>query len=210
MSHDTWIHRTVRAGVRPLVGTPVRPNHLTSLRLASGVGASALLASGSAAWIPWGAGLLLASLLLDRADGELARLSARPSRFGHLYDLVSDGACNALLFLGLGLGLRGGPMGPWAPPLGLLAGAAVAGILLLTLRSEALAGEGAAELSGLAGFDPDDAMFLVPLLLWAGARESLLLAAALGAPLFGVFFLWKLHRDGPRGRAGASLPGDPS
>lgn len=30
MSHNTWIHRVVRVGVRLLVATPASPNHMTS------------------------------------------------------------------------------------------------------------------------------------------------------------------------------------
>ena len=46
MSHNTWIHRIVRVGVRPLVATPVTPNQLTTLRLASGLAATAAFAVG--------------------------------------------------------------------------------------------------------------------------------------------------------------------
>ena len=40
MSHNTWIHRIVRVGVRPLVPTAVSPNHITRLRLILGVAAA--------------------------------------------------------------------------------------------------------------------------------------------------------------------------
>ena len=202
MSHNTWGHRLVRFCVRPLVHTPVTPNHLTTLRLLTGLGASALLAVGSPAALAWGAGVFVLSMLLDRADGELARLSGKRSAFGHKYDLVTDGLCNTLVFIGLGVGLSGGSLEWRAIPMGVLAGLAVAAILFLTLRLEALRGERAAELGGAAGFDPDDGILVVPTLIWFELAEELLTAAAVGAPAFAVFFYWKLLRI--RARTGAA------
>lgn len=203
MSHNTWIHRFVRVGVRPLVHTPVAPNHLTTLRLLTGLGASALFAVGGPAALAWGAGVFVLSMLLDRADGELARQSGKRSAFGHKYDLVTDGLCNALVFIGLGIGLSGGSLLEWrAIPMGVLAGLAVAAILFLTLRLEALRGARAAELGGAVGFDPDDGILAVPILIWLGLAEELLAAAAVGAPAFAAFFYWKLLRS--RARTGAA------
>jgi phosphatidylglycerophosphate synthase len=194
MSHNTWIHRFVRLGVRPLAATPIAPNHLTTLRLATGLGASALFAVGGAATLVWGAGLFLLSMLLDRADGELARLSGKKSAFGQKYDLVADGVCNTLAFVGLGFGLKTGTLGPWAIPLGALAGLAIAATFYLLWRWEALAGEDTAPLGGAAGFDPDDALIVVPIMLWLGFAEHLLVAAAIAAPAFAVFVYWSLVR----------------
>ena len=203
MSHNTWIHRFVRVGVRPLVHTPVAPNHLTTLRLLTGLGASAMFAVGGPAALAWGAGVFVMSMLLDRADGELARQSGKRSAFGHKYDLVADGLCNALVFIGLGIGLSGGYPLEWRTiPMGVLAGLAVAAILFLTLRLEALRGERAAELGGAVGFDPDDGILAVPILIWLGLAEELLAVAAVGAPAFAVFFYWKLLRS--RARTGAA------
>jgi archaetidylinositol phosphate synthase len=195
MSHNTWIHRLVRLGVRPLAVTPVAPNHLTTLRLLTGLGASALFAVGGAAALVWGTGLFVLSMLLDRADGELARLSGKKSAFGHEYDLVADGVCNSLAFVGLGFGLRTGTLGPWAVPMGVLAGLAIAVTFYLLWRWETVTGEDTAPLSGAAGFDPDDALLLVPLLLWLGFAEYLLVAAAIAAPAFAVGFYWIFLRN---------------
>ena len=186
MSHDTWLHRIVRLGVRPLVGTAVTPNQITTLRIAAGLGAAGALAVGEGAWPAVGAGVFVASMLLDRADGELARLSGKTSPLGHKYDLVSDALCNSIVFVGLGVGLMATAFGAWAALLGLVAGVAVASLLWLVIRIESLEGERAAELGGLAGFDPDDAMLAVPLGVWLGLREELLIAAAIGAPLFAL------------------------
>ena len=50
MSHDTWIHRCARVLVRPLVRTRVTPNHLTTVRLLTGLGSAAAFAAGDEAW----------------------------------------------------------------------------------------------------------------------------------------------------------------
>jgi hypothetical protein len=86
--------------------------------------------------------------------------------------------------------------------MGMLAGLAVAAILFLVLRLEALQGERAAELGGAAGFDPDDGIIAVPTLIWFNLAEELLSVAAVGAPVFAVFFYWKLLHN--RARTGAA------
>ena len=112
MSHNTWIHRVVRVAVRPLVATPITPNQLTTLRLLVGIAAAFAFAQPSQLWLDLGALIFLISFFLDRADGELARLSGRTSPGGHAYDLISDAFCNAVAFAALGIGLyRGGSGG---------------------------------------------------------------------------------------------------
>ena len=84
MSHNTWLHKLSRAAiVRPLLGTTITPNQLTTLRLGTGIAASALIASGSSIAMNAGAGMFVISVILDRADGDFARQTdqqmARPS-----------------------------------------------------------------------------------------------------------------------------------
>ena len=69
------------------------------------------------------------------------------------------------------------------------------------MAGKALRGERAAELGGAVGFDPDDGILAVPILIWLELAEELLVAAAVGAPAFAVFFYWKLLRS--RARTGA-------
>ncbi len=194
MSENTWMHRIVRLGVRPLVGTRVTPNQLTTARLATGVGAAAALTVGTPHWLAGGAGLLCVSMFLDRADGELARLRAQTSVWGHKYDLICDAMSNALVFLGLGIGLRGGPLGGWAPAMGLVASLAVAAILLFMLRAEEVEGQRAAHPGSVGGWDADDAMIFVPLLIWAGWAEAVVVAAAGGTPMFGFYLALRQRR----------------
>ena len=189
MSHDTWIHKIARVTiVRPLAPTRVTPNHLTTVRIIAGVSATVALGIGQPGWSAAGACLFIVSMLLDRADGDLARLTGRTSPGGHTYDLFADALCNALIFVGLGIGLRGSEFGFWAIPMGLLAGGAVATVLLLVVRIEALQGARAAEIASFMGFDPDDAMLFVPLAILIGWHEGLLIAATIGAPAFALLF----------------------
>ena len=194
MSHDTWMHRMVRPAVRPLVRSPVTPNHITWLRLFGGLFAAAAFAQGEDFWRSCGAAVFLISFLLDRADGELARLSGKKSAFGHKLDLVSDGVSNALAFVGLGFGLRDEIFGFWAVGMGAVAGLAVAAVFLMVIRIEALEGERSAELPSTAGFDPDDGMLTVPLFIWLGMGNLLLFLAVAGAPLFCAVLALKLRR----------------
>ncbi len=193
MSHDTWIHRMARVVVRPLAKTRVTPNQVTTIRLATGVAAAGMLALGRDPWPDVAAGVFVLAMVLDRADGDLARMTGKTSPFGHAYDLIADATCNALIFVALGAGLRDGAFGTWAIPMGIAAGLAVAAILGMVVRIEAQAGARAAELGGFARFDPDDAMLVVPLAIWLGGATILLVAAAVGAPLFAAFFAWKFR-----------------
>lgn len=194
ISHNTYIHRIARLGVRHLVDTPITPNQITAVRLAAAVAAAAALAVGEPTWTYTGAGIFLFSMLLDRADGELARLSGKTSAWGHRFDLISDSASNAMAFIGIGIGLRASELGLWAPVLGLVAGAAVASVLWFVMRLEDTGGERAGELGGFAGADPDDAIIIVPIVLFMGGAQPLLIAAAIGAPAFALFFYYLFRR----------------
>ena len=120
MSHDSWTHLLARRAIRPLLGTGVTPNHLTTMRLLTGVAACAAIGAGTREGAWWGGGLWLLSAFLDRADGELARVGNMMSAAGHRYDFYVDLGVNALFFVAAGIAVRDGWLGPWAVPLGLL------------------------------------------------------------------------------------------
>ncbi len=195
MSHDTWIHRVARVTVvTPLVHTDVTPNQVTTARLLTGIAAAVAIGAGPAPWRDVGAAVFVLSVVLDRADGDLARLTGRTSASGHRYDMIADAVSNALVLIGLGLGLRDGGFGLLAVPMGLVAGVSVAAILWLVTRIEELEGARAAELPSLAGFDVDDAVLLIPVFIWLGHADGLLVAAAIIAPLVALFFLGLYRR----------------
>lgn len=181
MSHDSWTHLLARRAIRPLLGTRVRPNHLTTGRLVTGVAACLAIATATRAGAWWGGGLWLLSAFLDRADGELARVGNMMSAGGHRYDFQVDNAVNALFFVAAGLAVRHGFLGGWAVPLGMLGGVSM---LLCGWWSEMLerrSPPGTKAYSGRGGFDPDDALYLMGPLAWLGWLSPIVAGAAVGA-----------------------------
>lgn len=195
MSHDTWIHRIARVTVaRPLARTSIRPDQVTTIRLATGLAAAVAIGVGLPAWQHAGAILFVVSMVFDRADGDLARLTGQTSAAGHRYDMIADGVANAAVFIGLGFGMRNGTYGWLALPMGLMAGVAIAAILISAMRMEGEKGARAAELPSFGRFDADDAMVVLPLAIWLGKEDLLLAAASVGAPAFCIFFYWLMKR----------------
>ena len=157
----------------------------------TGVGAAIFFAVGNTNFTIIGSIVFILSLLLDRADGIFARLTEKTSPGGHKYDLIADTVSNAFVFIGIGVGLRHSQIGDLAIPLGFIAGLAVTAVFSLVVRAETRVGNRAAELKSSGGFDPDDGMLLVPIAMMLGFSIELLLAAAIGAPLFAIFFFLK-------------------
>lgn len=180
LSTDTLIHRIVRPAVRVIARTKITPNHITTLRLFTGVAAALAFAVGGTFWPAIGGAVFVASMLLDRADGELARQTRTSSPAGHRYDLVSDCVSNALALFGIGVGLSG-VLGAAGPLLGAVAGAGI-GMLFWQINALRLVRlRGYAVRPGVV-FDPDDAMVLVPVFVWCGAAVPVLMAAAVITP----------------------------
>ena len=194
MSHDSWTHLLARRAVRPLLGTRVTPNHLTTGRLLSGVAACVGIALDTPAGAGWGGALWLLSAFLDRADGELARVGNMMSAGGHRYDFVVDNLVNALFFVAAGVGVRGGWLGPAAVPLGLLAGASIYTVGVLSERLEQRSPPGTKAYSGGAGFDPDDALYLMGPLAWLGWLAPVVLGASIGATAMMLLTWIRLRR----------------
>jgi len=180
--------------VRPLVGTRVTPNHLTTLRLATGLVAAACYATTDTAWHFTGSAAFLFSMLLDRADGELARLSGKFSRHGHQYDLIVDALSNGLAFFAIGFGVRNGALGNLSIALGTLAFVSVLVVLGVVLRGESKLGSGTIALPPMGRFDPDDAMIAVPIAMVFGAGVPLIVAAAIGTPIMAAVFLIRFRK----------------
>jgi archaetidylinositol phosphate synthase len=179
----TWTHLLARRMVRPLVGTWVRPNHLTTLRLISGLSACLCFALGTDSGIIWGGVLWLVSALLDRADGELARIGKMTTLGGHIYDYYVDNLVNAAFFVAVGCGLRDSWFCAWSIALGALSGA---GLLLCNLFSEWLerrSPPGTRAYAGKWGFDPNDALYLMAPLAWLGWLDPILLGASIVTPV---------------------------
>ena len=188
LSHDTLLHRVLRPAVACLTATPVTPDALTALRLATGLGAAGCFAAGPG-WLGLGAGLFLASMLLDRADGELARRTGRFSRIGPRFDLVSDCVSTMAAFVGLGIGATADlPIDPALEPqagllLGVLAAVSVAMIFVqLNTLPPAAGGSGRGAVPRRP-VDPDDVMLVVPFAIWCGGASWVLLASGVLTPM---------------------------
>ena len=180
MSHNTLLHSLIRPPVRLLARTPVTPNQLTTVRLLTGLAAAAGFALGGVGR-DIGAALFLLSLLLDRADGELARQTGRVSARGYRYDLVCDCIATVLCFVGLGVGLIGA-LGPVAVALGVSAGASVVGLFYQLNVSRTAVHQGL-DLRGRTLADPDDATVGLSLLIWLGQAETALVLAGVLTPV---------------------------
>ena len=175
MSHDTVIHRIVRPAVRVAARSRITPNQITTLRLVTGLGAAACFAVGTGSWRAIGGLVFLLSMLLDRADGELARQTGQMSLAGYRYDLAADWIASMATFVGLGIGLGM----PWV---GALAGVGI-GILFAELNVFDLASVRGYRLGPNLTVDPDDAMIFVPILIWLGLAMPMTVAASIITPL---------------------------
>jgi archaetidylinositol phosphate synthase len=194
VSSTTWTHLLARPVMRPLIGTAVRPNHITTLRLLTGIAACVAFAWGTRAGMGWGGGLWLVSAFLDRADGELARLANMMSLQGHRYDYLADVWVNTLFFIAIGIGLRHSVLGRWSMPLGLLSGASTFLVSVFAEMLELRGPAGTKAISGRWGFDPDDALYLMGPLAWLGWLTPILVGASVGATTAMVIVGMRLWR----------------
>jgi phosphatidylglycerophosphate synthase len=187
---DPWDVRLARALVRPFRHTPLTPNGLTTLGLLASLVAAWLMASGGSRRAALGGGLFMLAVLVDHMDGEFARLTGQTSRFGHYYDHVAAGLGYVSLFAGLGIGLRAGWLGAWAPVAGTIAAGSIAAVFLIRVFLEETAGRAMVVQESWRGFEPEDALYLVGPVAWLGLLGPFLLAAAFGAPLFLLWVVW--------------------
>jgi phosphatidylglycerophosphate synthase len=142
-----------------------------------------------------GALLYCTSAVLDHADGELARLTGKSSAMGHIYDRIVDLAVKIALFGGMGIGLRSGRLGAWAPLVGFTAGVAFVAIFLLRSALAARQGPTALRQPSAGPFELEDILYAIGPLTWLGWLEPFVVAAAIGAPLFALWTasrLWTL------------------
>ena len=103
MSYDGLVSRYLnrplsRPMARALSSTPLTPNALTGATLVLALIAAGMLATG---WNIAGAiGIQMVSVV-DGVDGELARLKSMATRFGAVFDAVTDRYADALMLAGM-------------------------------------------------------------------------------------------------------------
>jgi phosphatidylglycerophosphate synthase len=190
---DSWVDRSFhrrcsRALTRRLARLPITPNQVTMVSLAVGLAGAACIWSASSAG-PAVLGLILyaASVVIDHADGELARLTLQESVVGERLDFLSDTAVHALLVIGMGAAADR-RVGGGALVLGLVAGA---GVILSAIFARRLpVGGGRAERL-LKRFGSRD-LFYALLLLFVGglAVAPAILPAVLALAAVGSQAYW--------------------
>jgi phosphatidylglycerophosphate synthase len=89
------LSRPVARGLRP---TPLTPNQVTTFTLLLAIAAGAMVAAG---WNIAGGIAIQAVSVIDGVDGELARLKDRATRFGGVFDAVTDRYADAIMLAGM-------------------------------------------------------------------------------------------------------------
>ena len=202
MRNDTWTHKLARYVARPLIGTGITPNHITTLRLLTGLASCVILALGTGLVhraLFWGGTLWLVSAFLDRVDGELARIGNMMSPGGHRYDYLVDNGINSLFFLAIGIGLRhatlwGHSLGPWPIILGIVSAVALLLCNWMSEIYEAHLPDNRRIYPGAWGFHPDDALYLLGPLAWLGWLLPVLVGATIGTSVMAVVIAFQLRQ----------------
>ena len=185
MIGNSWTHKIARICVLPLINTSISPNHITVIRLITGLLACAAFASklnilGGIFW--------LISTFLDRADGELARVSGKTTEWGHKFDYYCDTFITALFFIAIGINLRDNLSGYWSISLGICA---ALGVIFTEIYAEIIdqKKQSTSEKAypGIMGFDFDDILYLFAPIVWLNWHLPFLIGASIGAPAFAVF-----------------------
>lgn len=111
---DVWLYRPVAFGiVKLLAPTRVTPNQVTIFNVLPGLAAAAFFWQGTPAACRIGAGLLLATNVLDCVDGMLARVRGAGSATGHILDGLTDYVIQTAVFVALLHGIAAREGQPW-------------------------------------------------------------------------------------------------
>jgi CDP-alcohol phosphatidyltransferase-like enzyme len=101
---DTAVHRRLSRGVtRVAIALGIGPNPITVASGMVGLAAVGFMAHGAAVALLIGLALYLAAVVLDHADGEVARLTLTESAFGEWLDIAVDTVVHTALMLALGI-----------------------------------------------------------------------------------------------------------
>lgn len=103
MTYDGIVSRYLnrplsRPAARALVNTSVTPNAITAFTLLLALATGAMLAAG---WNIAGGVAIQAVSVIDGVDGELARLRNLATRFGAVFDAVTDRYADAAMLAGM-------------------------------------------------------------------------------------------------------------
>lgn len=103
MTYDGIVSRYLnrplsRPAARALQGTAITPNAVTTFTVLLAFATGAMIAAG---WNIAGGILIQAVSVIDGVDGELARLKSQATRFGAVFDAVTDRYGDAAMLAGM-------------------------------------------------------------------------------------------------------------
>ena len=180
--------------VRPLINTPVTPNHITTLSLILGLAASVLFAWGEGSAPLWAAGLVTIARFIDHMDGELARQSGKTSPIGAMYDSLTGTACYGTMFLGMGYAEWRNGAGDWAL---FLAGGAMVFIvinMMLQFRVETWTGVAPDPYPQIGRIEAEDGIYLILPIIWLTGTWGFFVAGTIGTLIFTIINISDLMR----------------
>jgi phosphatidylglycerophosphate synthase len=189
---DTWIDTNVhRRLARPFTLAAVRlgvsPNTITIASLLVGLAGAACFTRASAASATLGLAVYIAAVVLDHADGEVARLTYTTSSVGEWLDVAADTVVHVALVLALGYAsarLTGA-----GAVSGVVAAAGVIGSSWMTKTAPTVGGPVGRLLSGLGNRDGFYAMlllFILALAVFPPALPALMVLVAAGCHAYWI------------------------
>ncbi len=108
--HHSFLRPAAALIVRPAASTFLTGNHLTLFSAVCGIGAGVFTARGNPVL---GGILLLAAMILDCADGQLARMKNQQSRLGRILDGLADYTTAIAVHAGMAIYLSRYIYGAW-------------------------------------------------------------------------------------------------
>lgn len=95
--------------VKAVAWTPITPNQLTIASLLIGIAGGVCYGLGRPSTVVLGAGLYALSIVVDCADGQLARLKRNGTPLGRILDGMIDYVVTIAVYVGVAVGLDPGP-----------------------------------------------------------------------------------------------------
>ncbi|MEL0107971.1 MAG: CDP-alcohol phosphatidyltransferase family protein [Rhodospirillaceae bacterium] len=197
-----WDQRIARILVKPLVKTPIAPNHLTWVSLIVALTGCWLIAQRTSSALNWGVGLFVLSRFLDHFDGELARQKKLSSKFGYYFDYITGTVSYSALFICLGIGLHqaelgGTALGNWALILGIAGAISSVSCMFISFdldKSVELDDtHDAIGYPGFAGLELEDGMYLIAPITWLGFLPYFFVLACIGSVTYLIYCSWRLR-----------------
>jgi archaetidylinositol phosphate synthase len=132
---------------------------------------------------------------MDRADGELARLTGKITPGGHRYDMFCDVTVSSLFFIGCAIGLRDSYFGYWMILMWAIGTARVFAAQIYAEKIDQMTDDtGDKSYADIWGFDFDDVLYLFAPIVWLGWQMPFVVGASVGAPAFALLPWYKCRK----------------